>query len=75
MGEMRVLTAEEGDQKVVWDENNEDQVEVAKMTFDKLKGKKYIAYKVDKKGEQTKVMKKFDPKAGKLIMVPPIAGG
>lgn len=74
MGELRVLNGD-GDQKVVWDPDNEDEVEVAKMTFDKLKAKKYMAFSVGKKGEQKKEIKKFSPKAGKLIMVPPIAGG
>ena len=74
MGELRAL-ATEGDQKVIWDPSNEDQVEVAEMTFDKLKAKNYKAYSVDKKGEPKKEIKKFNPKAGSIIMVPTIAGG
>jgi hypothetical protein len=74
MGEMRVLNSE-GDQKVVWDKDNEDQVEVAEMTFDKLKAKNYRAYSVKKDGSQNKELKKFNPKAEALIMVPAIAGG
>jgi hypothetical protein len=74
MGELRVL-ASDGDQKVVWDADNEDEVEVAEMTFDKLKAKKYKAYSVDKKGEPAKEIKKFRASAGSLIMVPPIGGG
>lgn len=74
MGEMRVLGSE-GDQKVIWNPSNDDEVEVAEMTFDKLKDKNYKAFLVDKKGEPGKEMKKFKPSAGKLIMVPPIAGG
>jgi hypothetical protein len=74
MGELRILCTE-GDQKVVWDPNNKDQVEVARMTFDKLKEKNYKAYSVDKKGEPLKEIKKFKPSAGSLIMTPAIAGG
>ena len=74
MGEMRVL-ASEGDQKIIWDSDNEDEVEVSKMTFDKLIAKKYKAFEVDKKGEPGKEIKKFKPKSGKLIMVPPVMGG
>jgi hypothetical protein len=74
MGELRVL-ATEGDQKVIWDPSNDDQTEVAEMTFDKLKKKKYLAFSVDKKGDKKKEIKKFDPKAGAIIMTPPIAGG
>lgn len=74
MGEMRVLNSE-GDQKVVWDPSNADQTEVAKMTFDKLKAKNYKAFSVNKDGSQNKEIKKFNKKAGSLIMVPVIAGG
>lgn len=74
MGEISILCSE-GDQKVVWDPDNEDQTEVAKLTFDKLKEKSYKAFAVGKKGQPKKEIKKFDPKSGKLIMVPPMAGG
>ena len=74
MGEMSVL-ATDGDQKVQWDPENEDQVEVAEMTFDKLKAKKYKAYSVDKVGKPKKEIKKFDSKAGSIIMVPAVMGG
>jgi hypothetical protein len=74
MGAMRILNSD-GDQKVVWDKDNEDQVEVAEMTFDKLKDKEYKAYSVGKDGKIHKEIKKFNPKAEALIMVPAIAGG
>jgi hypothetical protein len=74
MGEMRVL-ASEGDHKIVWNPENDDEVEVAEMSFDQLKEKNYKAYSVDKQGEPLKEIKKFKPSAGKLIMVPPLAGG
>lgn len=74
MGEIRALCTD-GDNKVIWDPSNEDEVEVAKMMFDKLKKKDYKAYNVDKKGEPSKEIKKFNPKAGKIIMTPPVGGG
>ena len=74
MGEMRVL-ASEGDQKVQWDPSNKEQTDVAEMTFDKLKEDNYKAYSVDKKGKPLKEIKKFNAKAGSLIMVPAVMGG
>jgi hypothetical protein len=74
MGELRTLCSD-GDQKIIWDSDNEDEVEVAEMSFDKLMEKDYTAYKVNKKGEKGRKIKKFDPDAGKIIMVPPIGGG
>ncbi len=74
MGELRYLDSN-GDQKVQWDPKNEDQTDIAKMTFDKLKAKGYQAYSVKKDGSKNKVISKFSSKAGMLIMVPGIAGG
>ena len=74
MGELRYLDGS-GDQKVQWDPKNNDQIDIARMTFDKLKAKHYVAYSVNKDGSKNKVISKFSPKAGMLIMVPGIGGG
>jgi len=74
MGEARIID-ETGDTKLIWDEDKEDEVENAEETFDKLKKKGYKAFRVDKKGEQAGEMKKFDPSAEKLIMVPAMQAG
>lgn len=90
MGEMRILTSiaqdevkklpahmrRSGDTKVIWDPKNNDEIEAAEAQFDVLIDKGFKAYKVDKKGDKSgSPIKKFDPKAGKLIMVPAIVGG
>lgn len=90
MGEMRIITSmaqdevkrlpanmrRSGDTKVMWDPDNEDEVEAAEAQFDSLIERGFQAFKVDKKGEQTgKPIKRFKPKIGKLIMVPALAGG
>ena len=74
MGEMRIL-GEKGDQKMIWDPKNKDEVEVNKTLFQTLKDKGYKAFKVDKKGDPGKEIKAFDAKAGKIIMVPALVGG
>lgn len=74
MGEMSILNAS-GDTKVIWDPKNEDEVEAAEAQFDTLMDKGFTAYKVKKDGKKGKVIKEFDPKAGKIIMVPVVAGG
>lgn len=74
MGELRIMGSK-GDQKVMWDPENEDEVEASKVTFKSLIKKGFKAFKVDKKGEAGKEIKKFDPDAGKLILVPEIVGG
>ena len=74
MGELRAID-ETGDTKLIWDNDNADEVEAAEETFNRLKKKGYHAFKVDKKGEQGGEMKKFDPSAEKLIMVPAMQAG
>ena len=64
-----------GDTKTMWDPDNEDEVEIARNTFDKLKKKGYLIYRTDKKGGTGEVMTKFDPDAARLVAVPPIVGG
>jgi len=76
MGEMRVLDPK-GDLKVIWDPENDDEVEAAKNQFNELvKEKGFAAFEVGLGGKKSnKHVRKFDPDMGKLIMVPAIAGG
>jgi hypothetical protein len=74
MGELRILDGS-GDNRVQWDPKNDDEVDVAEMSFDKLKAKGYQAYEVDKEGKKGKLVKKFRAALGMIIMVPAIAGG
>lgn len=64
-----------GDTKTIWNPRNAAEVEVARATFDSLKGKGFAMFKVDEDGEQGEQMRTFDPKAAKMIAVPPIAAG
>lgn len=74
MGEMRVM-GRDGDSRIMWDPNNEAEVTAARNQFNELRAKGHNAYQVDKKGEAGKVVKEFDPAAGKVILAPPMAGG
>jgi len=72
--EMRWLD-ETGDMKIAFNPDNEDEVEAAETQFDDLVEKGYTAYAAEKDGSQGKKMKKFDPKAGRIILVPKLKGG
>ena len=74
MGTMHVLDRK-GDTKVIWDPKNEDEVEAAEAQFDTLIDRGFLAFSVKKDGKKGKQIDEFDPKAGKIIMVPKIAGG
>lgn len=73
-GELRILGAK-GDTKIIWDTDNEDEVTVAESTFADLIEKGFAAFKVKGRGEKGEQIRKFDPEAGKLILVPAMAGG
>lgn len=66
-----------GDLKKIWNAANQDEVEDAKRSFDHLvKEKRYLAFRVDPDdGTKGTQMREFDAQAGKMILVPPVAGG
>jgi hypothetical protein len=74
IGEMRLMGTS-GDTKIVWDSEQDDEVENARRTFNDLKRKGYAAFDVGAKGQKGERIQEFDPDAEKLIMVPAIAGG
>jgi hypothetical protein len=75
MGVMSTLD-HTGDQRVMWDAGNRDEVAAARRTFDDLTGKGYLAYRAEgKKGEQGQQIRSFDPAAERIILVRPNAGG
>jgi len=74
-GMMCVLN-QEGDTKIIWNRDNNDEIAAARATFDSLKTKGYAAYSVKgKDGEKGEVIHKFDPNAERLIMAPAMKGG
>jgi hypothetical protein len=67
---------ETGDQRIMWDRTNRDEVEAAMATFNSLTGKGYLAYEAKgKHGEQGKQIRRFDPDAERIILVKPLQGG
>lgn len=73
-GQLRVMT-KEGDFKFIWDHTNKKEAKVAKETYDKYVKDGFIAFHVKKDGEKGVKMRKFDPEAEKIIMVPQMSGG
>jgi predicted helicase len=67
MGSITILNRT-GDERIDWDPADPDEVRKAAAEFERLKGEGYNFYAVeDAKGKQ---VKRFDPKAGKLIAAP-----
>ena len=64
-----------GDTKLVWNEEDQVSVDIAKASFDTAIKKGYLGYSVNKKGDKGIQVKKFDPTAESLILAPALAGG
>lgn len=74
-GEMAILDRT-GDTKIIWDRNNADEVANARRTFNDLKAKGYLAFKVtDKDGNKGDQIREFDPAVERMILTPPMRGG
>ncbi len=75
MPEMAIMGGR-GDTKIIWDKDSPEEVESARNIFDELKEKGYLAYEGDKDdASKGKVIRRFNPKAEKMILAPPMAGG
>lgn len=65
-----------GDHKIMWSKDDPNSVEVAKKSFEELKKKGYLIYKVSgKEGARGEQMQEFDPNAERLIAIPQMQGG
>jgi len=62
-----------GDVPVHWTPGVAVEENAARAAFDAMKAKGYAAYQVD--GEDREIIRRFDPEAGEIVMVPPTAGG
>lgn len=65
-----------GDTKQIWDPTKPVEVEAAQAMFDRLVTREgYSAFQVEEDGEKGGRITEFDPKAGKMILVPKMVGG
>jgi hypothetical protein len=71
---MSIMNAD-GDLKVVWNSDNQPEIDAARNQFNELKKKGYLAYRTDKKGEKAQIITEFDPTAEAVILSPPMRGG
>jgi len=77
-GIFRILTAKDGDKRVVWDSRDINQIEDAKAMFDECVAKGLVPYWVGTNGRATaEVMDEFDSEAEEVIFLPiaQICGG
>lgn len=73
LNEMLIMD-QTGHTRTTWSPDDEDDIDVARRQFNDLTGKGYSAFRT-KGDDMGKRLTKFDPKAGAMIMVPPLQGG
>jgi len=66
---------EDGDTKIHWDARKPEEVATAKQSFETLRKKGYMAYKIDARGDKGEVIREFDPNAEKIILAQQMQGG
>lgn len=64
-----------GHTRMQWNKKNPDEVAAAKTRFDELRRQGYMAYTVNKAGDQGVVLHDFDPEAERIIMHKQTVGG
>jgi hypothetical protein len=69
------ILCQKGDTKLIWNKNNADEVSNAKRTFDDLRKKGFLAFKVTDDGSKGEQINDFDANVERMIMVPPMVGG
>jgi len=74
MGRLSVLDPKKGDIKLIWDSENDDEVELAKKQFKEALKKDFTAYAVKGRGIKGEKIKEFDPDIERIIMIPPVVG-
>jgi len=67
----RVLTAKDGDRRVVWDAMSIPEINSARETFNQLVSEGMVPYRVGVNGTpSSEVMSEFDPTAEEVIFMP-----
>lgn len=73
-GTMEVMD-QTGHTSVTWDPTKPAEVSAAEEHFDALIERGYNAFAVEGDNQQGRRLREFDPKAGKIMMVPHLVGG
>lgn len=70
-GMFRIMTAKDGDKRVVWRKESIPEIHAAKEMFDQLVQEGMVPYCVGRDGQATTdVMSEFDPSAEEVIFMP-----
>jgi hypothetical protein len=65
----------DGDTKYYWNAQNPDQVAIAREVFQTHRGRGYLAFSMNAKGDQGEQMREFDQSANSILFIPAMQGG
>ncbi len=65
----------DGDTPIHWTPGVRVEEDAARAAFDAMKAKGYAAYRSDGGERGDEIIRRFDPTAGEIVMVPPLQGG
>ena len=71
---LRTLSRD-GDTPIHWTPGVAVEEDAARAAFNAMKGKGYAAYRSDGGERGDEIIRRFDPEAGEIVMVPPLQGG
>lgn len=74
VSELSVLDGS-GDTRLRWNPKDKDEVQAARDKFDEFRKKGYAAFRVNATGTKGEQIDKFDPRAERVILMPPMVGG
>ena len=74
LGEMSIMDRS-GHKQLKWHTDKDDEMTMAKETFDHLVGKGYSAFASEKKAETKHLIREFDPTMEETVLVPRNVGG
>jgi len=66
----RVLSAQHGDQRIIWDSRALEEIREAKKLFNEMVAQGLVPYVVGADGKAAEVMEEFDPGAEEVIFLP-----
>lgn len=75
MGMLRILDGRHGDLETPWEVNDQPATDTARERFEDAIKRGYVAFDVEAGTNQGEQIKKFDPAAKEIVLIPQMRGG
>jgi hypothetical protein len=75
MGTLRILDGRHGDLETPWARGDATALQTAETRFDEMVKKGYLAFDVEPGTNQGEQIRRFNPEAKEIVLVPQMRGG